>query len=68
MEVSLHVTDGLEVTCVLSELLWNGKILAALWRFCWIFFLLCRQYWKLKLGHLNMELRLSFLIERVTEI
>lgn len=67
-EVSLHVGDGSEVTWTPSELLWNWKIQAALWRFCSFFDFADSNIWKLKLGHLSLELRLGFPAERVTEV
>lgn len=38
-KVSLHVVGSSEVTREPSELLWNGKILAAFLRFCSVFYL-----------------------------
>lgn len=64
-EVSLHAVDGSEVTRVPSELLWNGKILAALWRFCSFFNFADSHIWKLKLGHLSLELKLIFPVKKV---
>lgn len=67
-EVSLHVVDSSEVTWMPSELLWNRRIPAALWRFCWFFDSADSNIWKSKLGHFSQELRLGFPPERVAEV
>lgn len=57
------------------ELLWNGKLLAALLRFFEGFFFVCllvnlsdSNMWKLKLGQLSLELRVGFPAERAAEV